>query len=149
MDEVFKHSRDFFDGQLKALNDTIFQNKRDLFYKRKFELQNLAEVQRQDDLAAMQFLLKLTVATKDELTERREKLVEICLKNNINHPMIGEERYDPRKFDYSRIPPNFGHKIKALCTADTSTYYKYKQDSHEILDIKVGHSPEELQERQR
>lgn len=44
VDEVFKHSRDFFDGQLKALNDTIFQNKRDLFYKRKFELQNLAEV---------------------------------------------------------------------------------------------------------
>ena len=97
----------------------------------------------------MQFLLKLTVATKDELTERREKLVEICLKNNINHPMICEERYDPRNFDYSRIPPNFGHKIKALCMADTSTYYKYKQDSHEILDIKVGHSPEELQEIQR
>jgi hypothetical protein len=62
----------------------------------------------------------------------------ICIKTGINNPIVGEEYYDPRAFDYSKIPLTFPKKINNMCFNDFSTYYKYKKDSQKMLDIKVG-----------
>lgn len=66
--------------------------------------------------------------------ERRSELKKICLENGINNPIIGEEHYDPTTFDYSRVPLTFGHKINSLCYADPDIYYKYKNNTRQVMD---------------
>jgi hypothetical protein len=96
------HSRGHYEQQLELVNDILYRKKRDLFYNRKYELHSLSEQQKEMDIKALKFLLGLTVAKKDEITERRDELIKICLENKINNPIIGAQHYDPRAFDYSR-----------------------------------------------
>ena len=96
------HSRGHYEQQLELVNDILYRKKRDLFYNRKYELHSLSEQQKEMDIKALKFLLGLTVAKKDEITERRDELIKICLENKINNPIIGAQHYDPWAFDYSR-----------------------------------------------
>lgn len=117
--------------------------------KRKFQLHSLAEEQKKEDIKSLYFLLNLTVAKKDVVTERSELLKSICVKHGINHPLIGEKLYDPMKFDYSKLSTNYGNKIRSLCAAEKDTFYKYKLDSQEVLEIKVGRTPSQIEARNR
>lgn len=82
----------------------IFQNKKALFFDRKFELHSLMSEQKHADLKSLKFLLNLTVTKKDVGKEREVELKNICIKQGINHPIVGDEYYDPKSFDYSRLP---------------------------------------------
>ena len=41
---------------------------------------------------------------KDAVLERKKELKRICLARGVNNPIVGEEHYDPRAFDYSKLP---------------------------------------------
>ena len=52
---------------------------------------------------------------KDLQTIRREELVKICVDQNINNPIVGPDRYDPLKFDYTKQERKISEKVEYLC----------------------------------
>lgn len=86
------------------------------------------------DQKGLHFLLNLTVGKKEDVTERRNELKKICIENGINNPIIGEQLYNPTKFDYTRVSQTFSNKIISLCHADADTYHKFKVNNRGIME---------------
>ena len=64
--------------------------------------------------------------------KRLEELRNICILNNINNPIIGEELYDPRKPDTTRQHNTFSQKIRKKAK-DPEIFQLYKRDRREVM----------------
>lgn len=101
--------------------------------------------QKDEDMRALFFLLNLTVTKKDVIMDRKNELKRICLQKGINNPIIGDEHYDPNKFDYSRIPQSFAHKIGTKCNQDRKVYYEYKANGRKIMETAAKYTSEQIE----
>lgn len=60
MDIAYEHSRKYFDGQLTNVNRMLNKHKKELFFKRKYDLHTINEEQKNLDIKSLEFLLNLT-----------------------------------------------------------------------------------------
>ena len=61
---------------------------------------------------------------------------------NQNH--IYCRLYDPNQFDYTRRKVPFNEKIPKMCGNDPNTFFHYKLNTRDILEQRVGYTPEQL-----
>ena len=64
--------------------------------------------------------------------KRLEELRRICILNDINNPIIGEDLYDPKKPDTTRQKMQFRNLIRKQ--ADNLDIYRdYKRDRRDVM----------------
>jgi hypothetical protein len=76
---------------MQKVNGLLYIQRKDLFYNRKYELHTINLEQHKQDIITLEFLLNLTVQAKTELELRKEELINICVQNGINNPIVGKE----------------------------------------------------------
>ena len=64
--------------------------------------------------------------------KRLEELRRICILNNINNPIVGEDLYDPKKEDKTRVKMQFRNKIRKQAD-NPDIYLNYKRDRRETM----------------
>jgi 2-polyprenyl-3-methyl-5-hydroxy-6-metoxy-1,4-benzoquinol methylase len=63
----------------------------------------LSKKQKELNIVALKYLLNffVDIPKGEEQTARKNELIKICLKHNIQIPIIGEKKYDPKQDIYS------------------------------------------------
>lgn len=64
--------------------------------------------------------------------KRLEELRRICILNKINNPIIGEELYDPKKPDCTKMKQQFRDWIRKQAD-DQDIYLKFKKDRRQTM----------------
>jgi len=75
-----------------------------------------------------------------------EELKRICIAYDINNPVIGDELYNPTKYDGTKVPQKGSKKIKQICQAPKA-FYQYLKDKREMLGFSDTRNPEYLKKR--
>ncbi len=88
-DKSFLTSRDYLEKRLAGVDEVIRNNSHELYYNRKFHLQNLYEDKEKIDQKLLKVILGLTL-DKNESDYKMKQLKKICIKYKINNPIIGE-----------------------------------------------------------
>jgi hypothetical protein len=57
--------------------------------------------------------------------------------------LLGKD-YDPNKYDFTDDHISFGYKIRTQVAADPNLFYKYKQDTREVLEQKFKLTKEQV-----
>jgi hypothetical protein len=70
-----------------------------------------------------------------------EELKRICLEYKINNPVIGDELYNPTKYDGTKVFYPYSQKIKQICQ-NPKAFYSYLKDKREMLGFSDIKSPE-------
>ena len=89
-DQPFRTSRDYLEKRLSGVDEVIRNNSHELYYNRKFHLQNLYEDKEKIDQKHLKVILGLTL-DKNESDYHMKQLKKICIEHKINNPIIGEE----------------------------------------------------------
>ncbi len=103
VDNVFRIARNRTKHQLQAVDGKIEKQVHDLFYHRKYDLHSLHQEKKADDKRDLDLLLNMTIGEKDDNSYVMEELKRICLQYNINNPVIGDELYNPTKYDGTKV----------------------------------------------
>lgn len=64
--------------------------------------------------------------------KRLEELRNICILNDINNPIIGEELYDPKKPDTTRPVVEFRDEMRKKAD-NLDIYRNYKKDRRNVF----------------
>jgi hypothetical protein len=120
----------------------------ELFYDRMFNLHSLHQEKKADDRKDLMLLQDLTVQTIPTDTKSiMKELKKICLKYMINNPIIGEELYNPKKYDGTRHAYPFSKKILQVC-ADPKAFFSYLKDKRDMLMLSQMKNPEYIKKKE-
>jgi hypothetical protein len=52
--------------------------------------------------------------------------------------------YDPKCFDYSKIPQPFAKTIKKKCTQEQDMFYQYKSNGRKVMETSAKYTVEQI-----
>ena len=133
VEKAFQSCYHTTEQQLKRVDYTLKQDCHELRGKL-FNLHALYQNQLEIDQEDLKLLKSYVTPLVDPKVAYHEELKQICLKHQINNPFLGEQLYDPNKYDQSNIEQPFADKITQMC-AMQNTFLKYKHDCRKMLDM--------------
>ncbi len=75
------------------------------------------------------------------------QLKDICIKHNINNPIVGEELYNSSAFDLSKQKQPYSSIITSMCQYSGS-FQHFKENRREILGFSFAKDPVFLKKKE-